>query len=144
MPLATSDLWQVDEPRSAAFLASKLDSSLAQQEERSLIRATNGVAGSFFWIGGAFKVVADVSQMMGPLLAKVLSPKSHSAREIHFHTQAIIHFVKERSAARARGEQGPPLIHGLLLALSSFTLAMTTSLVHHQVVCTPLRHGSPY
>lgn len=73
MPLATSDLWQVDEPRSAAFLASKLDSSLVQQEERSLIRATNGVAGSFFWIGGAFKVVADVSQMMGPLLAKVLS-----------------------------------------------------------------------
>lgn len=42
--------------------------------------------------------------------------------------------MKERSAAKAIGEQGPPLSRGLLLASSSFLLATTTSLVHHQVL----------
>lgn len=71
--LSTSDLWKVDQARSAALLSSRLDCSLAQREERSLVQATNDLAGSFFWIGGACKVVADISQMMGPLLVKVLS-----------------------------------------------------------------------
>ncbi|TEB25163.1 P-loop containing nucleoside triphosphate hydrolase protein [Coprinellus micaceus] len=98
--------------RSAAFLSSKLESAWDQDKAQSLVHATNEVVGSFFWIGGACKVFADVSQMIGPLLIKV--PLS---------------FSLQRNGAT---DNPPPLAHGLLLATSLFGLATLTSLVHHQ------------
>lgn len=41
------------------------------RKEPSLAWALNDVFGRDFWFGGAFKVIGDTSQLMGPVLAKV-------------------------------------------------------------------------
>lgn len=45
--------------------------TIGGKKEPSLAWALNDVFGRDFWFGGAFKVIGDTSQLMGPVLAKV-------------------------------------------------------------------------
>ncbi|KAH7884664.1 ABC protein [Phlebopus sp. FC_14] len=85
------------------------------RKEPSLTWALNDVFGRMFWIGGIFKVVGDVAQLMGPIVLK-----------------AIITFAEERSAARAAGEPVPNVGRGIGMALGLFFLTLTTSICTQQ------------
>ncbi|KAI1797261.1 P-loop containing nucleoside triphosphate hydrolase protein [Ganoderma leucocontextum] len=85
------------------------------RKEASLAWTLNDVFGRDFWSGGAFKVIGDTAQLMGPLLVK-----------------AIINFGKEHAAAAAEGRTPPPIGRGIGMAIGLFCTTVTTSVCQHQ------------
>lgn len=85
------------------------------RREASLAWSLNDVFGREFWSGGAFKVIGDTSQLMGPLLVK-----------------AIINFGKEHAAATAEGRTPPSIGRGAGMAIGLFCTTVTTSVCQHQ------------
>ena len=85
------------------------------RREASLAWSLNDVFGREFWSGGAFKVIGDTSQLMGPLLVK-----------------AIINFGKEHAAATAEGRTPPSIGRGVGMAIGLFCTTVTTSVCQHQ------------
>ncbi|KIY51798.1 P-loop containing nucleoside triphosphate hydrolase protein [Fistulina hepatica ATCC 64428] len=83
--------------------------------EPSLARALNDVLGMPFWLGGIFKIVADISQLMWPVIAR-----------------EIITFASERSVAQAKGEKGPSMGRGVGMSIAIFIVIITTSVCTHQ------------
>ncbi|KAK0189837.1 ABC protein [Armillaria mellea] len=81
----------------------------------SLVWALNDVFGRLFWIGGAFKIVGDTAQLMGPLLVK-----------------AIINFANARATARSEGTDAPNVGRGIGMAIGLFCVVIVTSLTAHQ------------
>ncbi|KAL0954602.1 hypothetical protein HGRIS_003562 [Hohenbuehelia grisea] len=81
----------------------------------SLAMALNDTLGSLFWIGGAFKVFGDTTQLMGPLLVK-----------------AIINFGKERVASLRDGSPVPDIGRGIAMAIGLFFIVIITSISQHQ------------
>ncbi|CAA7271099.1 unnamed protein product [Cyclocybe aegerita] len=88
---------------------------LGGRQHPSISLALNDTIGFFFWSGGMFKVIGDISQLMGPLVVK-----------------AIINFAKDRESAKSRGEEGPSLGIGFAMAVGLFLLTMGSSIGHHQ------------
>ncbi|WVQ72250.1 hypothetical protein IAR50_001799 [Cryptococcus sp. DSM 104548] len=70
---------------------------------------------SGFWSGGLFKVFADTSQIMIPLLVK-----------------SLINFSKEVYAANQSGEPGPNIGRGVGMAIGLFLLTVMQSICQHQ------------
>ncbi|KAH9856552.1 ABC protein [Lenzites betulinus] len=85
------------------------------RKEASLAWALNDVFGRDFWFGGAFKVIGDTSQLMGPLVAK-----------------AIINYGKEHAAVLSAGKTPPDLGRGIAMAIGLFCLTVTASVCTHQ------------
>ncbi|KAJ7593413.1 ABC protein [Mycena floridula] len=81
----------------------------------SLAWALNDVFGRQFWLGGAFKVVADTTQLMGPLLVK-----------------SLINFAKARATAKQEGLQAPAIGRGIGMAIGLFIIVVVTSVTQHQ------------
>ncbi|KAH7335823.1 ABC protein [Rhizoctonia solani] len=133
--LQAPDLWRVRPEEEAGLLSQSLDEAWEKRVERvganlkekkrwcglgskgknnepSLALALNDVLGRRFWLGGLFKVVGDVSQLMAPLLIK-----------------AIIQFAQDRS----RGGPSPPHIgQGIGLAIGLPLLTICASVSTHQ------------
>ncbi|RXW18137.1 hypothetical protein EST38_g7714 [Candolleomyces aberdarensis] len=116
------ELWRVLWWTTQSVIYSRSSASLEEQWKRAststspdLARALNDVLGASFWIGGLCKILADICQMMGPIVIK-----------------HIINFTRARSKAKSLGEAEPPLAKGIFLAVFLFLLSMTTSLSHHQ------------
>ena len=86
------------------------------RRQASLAWTLNDVFGRDFWFGGAFKVVGDTSQLMGPILVK-----------------AIINFGKEHAAAVAAGQTPPSIGRGAGMAIGLLCTTVTTSVCQHQV-----------
>ncbi|KAF9490797.1 ABC protein [Pleurotus eryngii] len=84
-------------------------------KQPSLAWALNDTLGNLFWIGGAFKVFGDTTQLMGPLLVK-----------------AIINFGKARSAREAAGAEPPNIGQGIAMAIGLFCIVIVTSICQHQ------------
>ncbi|KAG7451077.1 ABC protein [Guyanagaster necrorhizus] len=89
--------------------------TVSARQTPSLAWALNDVFGSMFWIGGAFKVLGDTAQLMGPLLVK-----------------AIINFAKARAADRSEGTEAPNVGRGIGMAIGLFCIVIVTSLASHQ------------
>ncbi|PBK75557.1 ABC protein [Armillaria solidipes] len=89
--------------------------TVTARQNPSLAWALNDVFGSMFWIGGAFKVFGDTSQLMGPLLVK-----------------AIINFAKARATARFEGSEAPDVGRGIGMAIGLFCIVILTSVASHQ------------
>ncbi|KAI0833290.1 ABC protein [Trametes gibbosa] len=85
------------------------------RKEPSLAWALNDVFGRDFWFGGAFKVMGDTSQLMGPLVVK-----------------AIINYGKEHAAVLSAGKTPPDLGRGVGMAIGLFCLTVTASVCTHQ------------
>ncbi|KAJ7056634.1 ABC protein [Mycena amicta] len=85
------------------------------RREASLAWALNDVLGHMFWFGGAFKVLGDTGQLMGPILVK-----------------AIINFAKARAAAREDGTEMPPVGRGIGMAFGLIGVVMSASIFQHQ------------
>ncbi|KAJ6518372.1 ABC protein [Mycena vulgaris] len=85
------------------------------RREASLAWALNDVLGHLFWRGGAFKVVCDTSQLMGPLLVK-----------------ALINFAKARALAKQRGETPANIGNGVGMAIGLFCVIVVASICQHQ------------
>ncbi|KAJ7040911.1 ABC protein [Mycena alexandri] len=81
------------------------------RKEASLAWALNDVFGHLFWRGGAFKVVSDTSQLMGPILVK-----------------ALINFAKARSAAKALGETPANIGNGIGMAIGLLCVIVVASI----------------
>ncbi|EIW57395.1 ABC protein [Trametes versicolor FP-101664 SS1] len=89
--------------------------TIGGKKEPSLAWALNDVFGRDFWFGGAFKVIGDTSQLMGPVLAK-----------------AIINFGKEHAAALEAGQTPPQLGRGVGMAIGLFCITVCASVCTHQ------------
>ncbi|KAF8896584.1 P-loop containing nucleoside triphosphate hydrolase protein [Infundibulicybe gibba] len=85
------------------------------RKEASLAWALNDTFAKSFWIGGAFKVFGDTTQLLGPLLVK-----------------GIINFAKGRASAKASGQEVPNIGRGIAMALGLFVIVITTSISQHQ------------
>ncbi|OBZ72274.1 Oligomycin resistance ATP-dependent permease YOR1 [Grifola frondosa] len=85
------------------------------RKEASLAWALNDTLGRTFWAGGAFKVIGDTSQLMGPVLVK-----------------AIINFSEERVAAMRAGTTPPHIGKGIGMAIGLFCITVTASVCQHQ------------
>ncbi|KAJ7678473.1 ABC protein [Mycena rosella] len=85
------------------------------RKEASLARAMNDVLGHLFWIGGAYKVLGDTAQLMGPILVK-----------------AIINFAKAHAAAREAGTELPSLGRGVGLSVGLLCVVIMASVFQHQ------------
>ncbi|KAJ7204160.1 ABC protein [Mycena pura] len=85
------------------------------RREASLTWALNDVLGHLFWRGGMFKVVADTSQLMGPILVK-----------------SLINFAKARALARETGAHPASIAHGIGLAVGLLCVIVTASICQHQ------------
>ncbi|KAH9945319.1 ABC protein [Epithele typhae] len=85
------------------------------KKEASLTWALNDVLGRDFWFGGAFKVIGDTAQLMGPILVK-----------------QIIKFGQQRAAAAATGGTPPSVGTGIGMSIGLFALTVTTSVCSHQ------------
>ncbi|KAG1737805.1 ABC protein [Suillus lakei] len=85
------------------------------RKEASLMWALNDVFRSMFWVGGVFKVIGDMAQLMSPVVL-----------------QKIIVFAEERSAAIAAGKPVPNVGPGIAMALGLFLLSVTQSVCTHQ------------
>ncbi|TFK28166.1 ABC protein [Coprinopsis marcescibilis] len=81
----------------------------------SIPLALNDSLGRFFWTGGFYKVLADVTQLMGPLLVR-----------------EIINFAKEREFAKENGLPKPNVGRGIALAIGLFLLTVTFSIAQNQ------------
>ncbi|THH16112.1 hypothetical protein EW146_g4488 [Bondarzewia mesenterica] len=86
------------------------------RKQASLAWALNDMFGWSFWIGGCFKVLGNVVQLMGPILVK-----------------AIINFGKETLAAQGEGKKPPNIRRGVGMAIGLFCLTALTSVCQHQV-----------
>ncbi|KAG0705755.1 ABC protein [Suillus ampliporus] len=85
------------------------------RKEASLAWALNDVFCHMFWIGGAFKVIGDMGQLMGPLVLR-----------------QIVVFAEERSAAITAGEPVPNIGRGIAMAIGLFALTVIASVCSHQ------------
>ncbi|KAJ7204157.1 ABC protein [Mycena pura] len=85
------------------------------RREASLTWALNDVLGHLFWRGGMFKVVADTSQLMGPILVK-----------------SLINFAKARALARETDAHPASIAHGIGLAVGLLCVIVTASICQHQ------------
>ncbi|KAJ7717861.1 ABC protein [Mycena metata] len=85
------------------------------KREASLAWALNDVFGHLFWRGGAFKVVSDTSQLMGPILVK-----------------SLINFAKARTAAKALGETPANIGNGIGMAIGLLCVIVVASICQHQ------------
>ena len=94
------------------------------RKEASLAWSLNDVFGRDFWFGGAFKVVGDTSQLMGPLIVK-----------------AIINYGKERAAAVAAGREPPSVGRGVGMAIGLFCITVTASVSQHQFFWRSMNTG---
>ncbi|TBU32613.1 P-loop containing nucleoside triphosphate hydrolase protein [Dichomitus squalens] len=94
------------------------------RREASLAWSLNDVFGRDFWFGGAFKVIGDTAQLMGPLLVK-----------------AIINFGKEHAAAVAAGHKPPSLGRGAGMAIGLFCTTVTASVCQHQFFWRSMNTG---
>ncbi|CAE7233383.1 unnamed protein product, partial [Rhizoctonia solani] len=131
--LQAPDLWRVRAEEEAGPLSQLLDEAWERRVEKakanskgrkrfglgpkgdsgpSLALALNDVVGREFWMGGLFKVVGDVSQLMAPLLIK-----------------AIIQFAQERSRG---GPNTPHIGRGVGLAIGLPLLTICASVCTHQ------------
>lgn len=101
----------------------------------SIALALNEVLGTFFWVGGVFKVVADTAQLMCPLLVKVRSAMIHDSFGLHTEDrkQQIIYFAQEREAAKQASIPKPNVGRGIALAIGLFLLTMAFSITQNQV-----------
>ena len=86
------------------------------RKQASLAWALNDVFGRDFWFGGAFKVVGDTAQLMGPILVK-----------------SIINYGKAHAAAVAAGQPPPSIGPGVGMAIGLLCTTVTTSVCQHQV-----------
>ncbi|EUC58392.1 ABC transporter protein YOR1 [Rhizoctonia solani AG-3 Rhs1AP] len=141
--LQAPDLWRVSPEEEAGWLSQSLDEAWARRVEKakvnpeerkrrfglgsrddsgpSLALALNDVLGRRFWIGGLFKVVGDVSQLMAPLLIK-----------------AIIRFAQERSRG---GLDAPHIGQGVGLAIGLPLLTICASVCTHQFFWRSMTSG---
>ncbi|CAE6454286.1 unnamed protein product [Rhizoctonia solani] len=133
--LQAPDLWRVRAEEEAGPLSQALDEawtrrvekaklslgekrrrfglgSIRDSNEPSLALALNDVLGSRFWVGGLFKVIGDVSQLMAPLV-----------------TKAIIQFAQQRSRG---GPDAPHIGRGIGLAFGLPLLTICASVATHQ------------
>ncbi|KAG8899627.1 hypothetical protein FRB99_006523 [Tulasnella sp. 403] len=94
------------------------------KKQASIPWALNDVLGRAFWIGGFFKVAADVCQLMGPLVSK-----------------ALINYGKERYARKAAGLPDPGTGRGVAMAIGLFLLTFCYSLGGHQWVWRSMNAG---
>ncbi|KAL6299258.1 P-loop containing nucleoside triphosphate hydrolase protein [Sparassis latifolia] len=85
------------------------------KKQASIAWALNDVFGASFWLGGAFKVFGDTSQMMGPILVR-----------------EIIKFSEERTAAKAEGLPSPNIGRGVGMAIGLFCTTVASSVGQHQ------------
>ncbi|KAG1747121.1 ABC protein [Suillus paluster] len=85
------------------------------RKEASLAWALNDVFHGMFWTGGVFKVIYDMSQLMGPLVLR-----------------QIVVFAEERSAAIIAGEPVPNVGRGIAMAIGLFALTVIASVCNHQ------------
>ncbi|KAJ6570146.1 ABC protein [Mycena vulgaris] len=85
------------------------------RREASLAWAMNDILGHLFWIGGAYKVLGDTAQLMGPILVKT-----------------IINFAKARAAAREAGTELPSIGRGVGLSIGLFWVVIMASIFQHQ------------
>ncbi|KAB5592292.1 ABC transporter C family [Ceratobasidium theobromae] len=130
-PLQAPDLWRVRAEEEAAPLSKAFDEAWAKRvaraktrskhqkwwfgggdNEPSLALTLNDVLGRRFWIGGLYKVIGDVSQLMAPLL-----------------TKAIIQFAQERARG---GPDAPHIGQGIGLAIGLPLLTICASICTHQ------------
>ncbi|KAG2055912.1 ABC protein [Suillus hirtellus] len=85
------------------------------RKEASLAWALNDVFCGMFWIGGVFKVIADMAQLMGPIVLR-----------------HIIIFAQERSAATIAGTPAPNVGRGIAMALGLFAITMVSRVCSNQ------------
>ncbi|CCM01415.1 uncharacterized protein FIBRA_03466 [Fibroporia radiculosa] len=85
------------------------------KQEASIAWALNDVFGWTFWTGGAFKVIGDTAQLMGPVIVRT-----------------IIEYSDSRMAARAAGTPVEGLGRGVGMAIGLFCTTVTTSVCQHQ------------
>ncbi|EGN99138.1 hypothetical protein SERLA73DRAFT_168655 [Serpula lacrymans var. lacrymans S7.3] len=111
--LQASDLYKIYESREV-----KLENKWREvdgKKEASLAWALNNTLGRNFWLGGIFKVFADTTQLMGPIIIR-----------------HIITFSEDRAAACESGAPLPNIGQGIGLAIGSFLILVTTSVCTHQ------------
>ncbi|KAF9086556.1 hypothetical protein BGX27_003172, partial [Mortierella sp. AM989] len=80
-----------------------------------LWRAINNTFLWEFWSAGALKVIGDTLQVFQPLV-----------------TKAIINFVQDSVNDRVRGQEPPPLWHGILMAIGLYLMGVTSTIALHQ------------
>ncbi|KZT29601.1 ABC protein [Neolentinus lepideus HHB14362 ss-1] len=85
------------------------------RKEPSLAWSLNDTFGWEFWAAGAFKVLGDVSQLMGPLIVR-----------------AIITFGKDHYAAVKAGAKPPNIGRGVGMAIGLLCLQISASVGQHQ------------
>ncbi|KJA26268.1 hypothetical protein HYPSUDRAFT_36540 [Hypholoma sublateritium FD-334 SS-4] len=85
------------------------------RKKPSIPLALNDALGFFFWTGGAFKVLGDTCQLMGPIVIR-----------------AIINFAKRRAAAKANHETPENIGIGIVMAIGLFCLTVLASCGTHQ------------
>lgn len=88
----------------------------AGRKEASLVWTCSELAGSWFWIGGVYKLVGDITQICSPLLIKYL-----------------INFVRTSSTDRANGREPPSIGHGIGAAFGLSLMLLVASLGTHQM-----------
>ncbi|KAJ7352413.1 ABC protein [Mycena albidolilacea] len=120
-PVFTRFIWTIKalagglEYRGRRTLLEKRWREVDGRKEASLAWALNDVFGHLFWIGGAYKVLGDTAQLMGPILVR-----------------AIINFAKARATARQDGAELPSVGRGIGMAVGLFCMVIMASVFQHQ------------
>ncbi|KAJ7746385.1 ABC protein [Mycena metata] len=120
-PVLTRFVWSIKalaggtEYRNRRAASEKRWREVDGRKEASLAWAMNDVLGHLFWYGGAFKVLGDTAQLMGPILVK-----------------AIINFAKARAAARTAGTVLPSIGRGIGMSCGLICVVIMASVFQHQ------------
>ncbi|KAJ7039618.1 ABC protein [Mycena alexandri] len=120
-PVLTRFVWSIKalaggtEYRNRCAASEKRWREVDGRKQASLAWAMNDVFGHLFWYGGAFKVLGDTAQLMGPILVK-----------------AIINFAKARAAARIAGTELPSIGRGIGMSVGLICVVIMASLFQHQ------------
>ncbi|KAF6757182.1 ABC protein [Ephemerocybe angulata] len=159
--LEVSDLWKVDDQRSAEYLSTHLDAAWERRRQEALSIATGDTAPSRsrrIWWNVRTLATSDTQEGLEqrwrseagsapPSLPGALNEVVGSFFWIGglckvfadicqmmgpVFIKAIINFAKERSKAQERAEEGPRLLKGIALAIGLLLLTISTSLAHHQ------------
>jgi len=120
-PLEYQDIWKVNPDRSVDVLSEKLEASFQRRMERGdtypLLWAMYDTFEREFWIGGVCQLFAALLQVFSP-----------------YTTRYLIAFATDAYVARLSGQHGPPIRHGIGIAVGIACMQAFQSLATSQFI----------